>query len=81
MPVGLKERPEELCDTILVAAPAGCVSCCEEDHVVAGSGACRACQREGKNPKTGGKPCGGYIDAGYNPYPCKTCGHAYDQHS
>ncbi len=81
MPVGLKERPEELCDTILVAAPGACVSCCEEDHVVAGSGECRACKKEGKNPKTGGRPCGGYVNAGYTPYPCKTCGHAYDQHS
>ena len=76
----MKQRPEEACGTVFVEFAGDGESCPEEDVITAGSGACRACRREGRNPKTGGKPCGGYIDAGYSPYPCKTCGHAYDQH-
>ena len=80
MLVELMEKPATVCGTTLVELPGACMHPEEEHIVVAGSGACRACRREGRNPKTGGSPCGGYIDAGYSPYPCKTCGHAYDQH-
>ncbi len=73
MSVVLKERPEELCDTLFVESLGECVSCCEEHHVSAGNGPCRACRREGKT-------CGGYISTGYSPYACKTCSHGYDQH-
>src|SRR6266508_3273054 len=51
----------------------------DQDHVVVGSGACRACKSEGRNPKTGGKPCGGYIRVGFSP-DCHTCGHGSDPH-
>ena len=51
----------------------------EEEHVVAGSGACRACKSEGRNPKTGGVPCGGYIKRGFSA-DCDNCGHASNQH-
>jgi len=80
MLAGLKEKPEKPCGTLLVEFAGERVSYPEDDGLTAGSGACRACRREGRNPKTGGKPCGGYINAGYSPYPCKTCGRAYDQH-
>ena len=50
-----------------------------EDHIVAGSGACRACKSEGRNPKTGGVPCGGYIKRGFSA-DCDNCGHASTQH-
>lgn len=80
MLVELMKKPATVCAPVLFELPGACVHQ-EEDHiVVAGTGACGACQREGKNPKTGGRPCGGYINAGYNPYPCKNCGHSYDQH-
>ena len=69
----LKEKPEERCCTLLVEPLDEFVSCPEEHHVVAGNGPYRACRREGK-------VCGGYINQGYSPYHCKTCGHAYDQH-
>ncbi|MFZ1935262.1 MAG: hypothetical protein WCB27_08415 [Thermoguttaceae bacterium] len=73
MLAALKDKSDELCGTLLVEPFGECVSCPEEHHVTAGSGACRACRREGKT-------CGGYISTGYSPYACKTCGHAYDQH-
>ena len=81
MLTGLKERPEKPCDSLLVASPAEFASCRKKGHVTAGSGACRACAREGKNPKTGGRPCGGYINTGYAPFACKNCDHSYDQHN
>ena len=74
MIVELKERSAKDCGTLLVELPGECVPCPEEDQVViAGTGPCRACRREGKT-------CGGYISTGYSPYGCKTCGHSYDQH-
>lgn len=72
MLVELTERPARVCGTLLVDFPGECLHS-EEDHVVAGTGSCRACKREGKT-------CGGYISTGYSPFACKTCGHAYDQH-
>ena len=82
MPVELMDSPAGACDTLLVGI-AGRASRSEEEEyaIVAGSGACRACAREGKNPQTGGRPCGGYISTGYSPYACKNCGHSYDQHA
>lgn len=44
-----------------------------------GTGYCVACQREGKNPKTGGPPCGGYIRRGFSA-DCDNCGHSSTQH-
>lgn len=75
MLVELKRKPARCASALLDDLPVKRVPYPEEDHVVAGSGPCRACRREGKPNK-----CGGYISTGYSPYACKTCGHAYDQH-
>lgn len=46
----------------------------EEDHVIAGMGACSACKAEGRKPG-----CHGYTTGKHNM--CGTCGHHYDKHS
>lgn len=83
MVVELMEKPTEVLGAVLANLPCACLHTAEEheEHtVVAGTGACGACHREGKNPKTGGRPCEGYINVGYSPYHCKNCDHSYDQH-
>lgn len=65
---------------VQLAEPEICLQAEGEIEILAGTGYCRACKSEGRNPKTGGKPCGGYINSGYSPYACKNCDHSYDQH-
>ena len=79
MRVGRSGRCDMCSGTLLAEPPAKRPAKTAEYPVVAGTGTCRACRREGKNPKTGGRPCGGYI-GGYPTNTCKTCGHAWDQH-
>ncbi len=77
MPRVLEEPKDILEDTLCTDRFLEC-DCSTNNHIVNGSGPCRACKLEGKNPKTGGAPCGGYISGSWST--CSNCGHHWNEH-
>ena len=66
-----------LLDIEIVELPQKCLPYPEEeDHVVAGYGACYACKAEGHPER-----CGGFVNDNKGQGNCKTCGHNFSRHA